>query len=419
MIRKNISLTLACLAAGLIACNKNNPVPAGKDLVLTASEQQQVAADNAFTLKLFKQVSAGSTNADNLFISPLSVSFALGMTANGAKGETLQAINSIMEFKGNQDQINSYYKKLITDLPLLDGNSKVSIANSIWYKQGFDIQQPFITTNTANYNAKVQSLDFASSGSKDVINNWVKDATGGKVPSIIDRISSDDYMYLINAIYFKSTWKEKFDAAKTAKQNFITADGAMVNADFMTGKVNLHVFYDDKLTTYQYPSKPTTIVELPYNNDKYSMVLILPRPGLTTNQLLDQLDAAQWQSWMTGLQPSEQTIYLPKFKFSYQRMLNSDLMNLGMGIAFSNKADFTGINALNGLKITAVKQKAFVEVDENGTEATAATSVTIGLTSAAPMELRFDRPFIFAIREMKSGLILFTGIMNNPTLPGN
>lgn len=174
MTRKTPLLFLCILIVGLVSCNKNNVNPdKGKDLVLSPAEQQKVAADNAFTLKLFKEVSATTTGNDNLFMSPLSVSFAMGMTVNGAKGETLQSINNTMNFNGfSTDTVNSYYKKLITELPQLDPNTKLNIANSIWYKQGFDVLQSFITTNTNAYNAKIQALDFASPASKDIINNW-------------------------------------------------------------------------------------------------------------------------------------------------------------------------------------------------------------------------------------------------------
>jgi serpin B len=415
MTRKTPLLFLCILIVGFVSCNKNNVNPdKGKDLVLSPAEQQKVAADNAFTLKLFKQISATATGNDNLFVSPLSVSFAMGMTINGAKGETLQSINNTMNFNGfSQDTINSYYKKLITELPQLDPNTKLNIANSIWYKQGFDVLQPFITTNTNAYNAKVQALDFANPTSKDVINNWVKDATNGKIPSIIHKISGNDLMYLINAIYFKSTWKNKFDADKTSKQAFTTGDNSQVQTDFMTGRIDYNIYHADANLN------PTVIAEFPYGNDKYSMVVVLPTPGVSPKALLGDIDTAKWQTWMTGLKPTTNTVYFPKFSFSYQKSLNNDLTSLGMGNAFSEMADFTGINANGQLRISSVMHKAFVEVNEQGTEAAAATSVGISSTSAPANELRLNRPFIFAIREMKTGLILFTGIVNNPLLTEN
>ena len=415
MTRKTPLLLVCILIIGLVSCNKNNVNPdTGKDLVLTPAEQQKVAADNAFTLKLFKQMSASATGNGNLFVSPLSVSFAMGMTVNGAKGETLQSINNTMNFNGFlPDSVNSYYKKLITELPQLDPNTQLDIANSIWYKQGVDVLQPFITTNTNAYNAKIQALDFTNSASKDVINNWVKDATNGKIPAIIQQISRDDYMFLINAIYFKSTWKNKFDADKTSKQAFTTGDNSQVQADFMTGKIDHHIYHTDAYLN------PTIVAEFPYSNDKYSMVVVLPAPGVSPKALLADIDAAKWQTWMDGLKPANNTVYFPKFSFSYQKSLNDDLTSLGMGNAFSEKADFTGINANGGLRISSVMHKAFIEVNEQGTEAAAATSVTIGVTSLPPNDLRLNRPFIFAIREMKTGLILFTGIVNNPLLTGN
>ncbi|GAA3987981.1 serpin family protein [Mucilaginibacter dorajii] len=406
MIRKTFTL-LSLSFITLCACNKgvtNNP-DTGKDLILTATEQQKVAADNAFTLKLFKATLPGNGD-NNLFLSPLSVSMAIGMTSNGAAGQTLHDIRNTMNFNNfTEDQVNAYYQKLITELPQLDSKTTLKIANSIWYKNSFTPVPAFLQVNTTSYNAKVQSADFSSAATKDAINNWVSTATNGKIPSIIDNISQDVIMYLINAIYFKSTWADKFDAAKTKPDNFYLPGGGTAQASMMNK--------NDVAANYA-RNADVNIMELPYANKKFSMVLLMPTKT-TVKDYAAGLDSAKWQSLMGGLIAGSIDVTLPKFKFSYDTSLKGVLSNLGMANAFSDAADFTRLNAAGGLKITEVKHKAYVEVNEEGTEAAAVTVVVVG-TSAAPANyFKFDHPFIFAIREMKTGLVLFTGVVNDPT----
>jgi serpin B len=408
--RKTPLLLLFLLLNGLASCNKAGVVPdKGMDLVLTSVERQKVAADNAFTLKLFKNIDSANTVGANLFISPLSVSFALGMTSNGAAGQTLTAIDKTMNFTGfSQGQINSYYDKLITDLPKLESNTTINIANSILYRQNFSVLPQFAQTNTNYYHAKVQALDFNSPAAVSTINNWVSEQTNGKIPTIINSVPADVVMYLINAIYFKSDWNTKFDAAKTAPLPFYLADNSSVQTQFMDGKIDYK----------RYDNTEAHVFELPYVNKKYSMVIVMPETGTTLRQLVTGLDSVKWKTWMAGLYGANTEIKLPKFTFSYNVGLNGALKALGMGVAFGGNADFSGINATVPLQITEVKHKAFIAVDESGTTAAAVTSVAIGLTATLnPPPTVIDHPFIFAIREMSSGLVLFVGTMNNPNSP--
>jgi serine protease inhibitor len=392
------------------SCHKDEVVPKkGIDLVLNATEQHQATADNAFTFDLFKSVQAtNATNSTNLFLSPLSVSFALGMTSNGAKGATLDAMKKTLNFTSfTQDEMNSYYNKLITDLPRLDPQTTLNIANSIWYRHGFNVLPQFISADSSYFHAKVQALDFNDPSSANTINNWVSDQTKGKIPKIVDQLSGDDVMYLINAIYFKSVWATKFDASQTRPGPFYLPDASIVQADFMRGdKINYNAYRDENVT----------VLELPYMNSKYSMVIVEP----SQTKILLNLDTVTWNGWIGKLNAAEGQVIMPKFKFSYTILMNDVLKSLGMGVAFSGSADFTGISSAGGLEITKVMHKAFVAVDETGTEAAAATSVSVGLTAVAPTPpMIIDHPFLFVIREMKSGLILFAGKVNNPQLPGN
>ncbi|WP_114941659.1 serpin family protein [Mucilaginibacter endophyticus] len=407
MMRKLTLLSIGILT--IAACKKggNGPINngPGKDLVLSATEQQQVGPGNAFTLKLFKAGLGTVSNSQNLILSPLSISFAVGMTSNGAAGQTLTDIRKTMDFDGfTEDQVNSYHHNLITNLPDLDPNTTLKIANSIWYANSFTPLPAFIKTNTDFYNAEVKALDFNDkTGSANTINSWVSGQTNNKITKIIDQINDGARMFLINAIYFKSTWKTRFDAGKTYKTSFHLADNSTVQASFMTNNdVNLNVAFNSE----------ATVVELPYSNSKYSMVMIMPDADVKTFAL--SLDSDKWNVLMGKLTSSKSNITLPKFKFSYGVDLKEILKSLGMSIAFSDQADFSRISS-TGLTITEVKHKAYIDVNEDGTEAAAVTEVGMGLTAAPTKNIILDKPFIFAIREMKTGLILFAGIVNDPT----
>ncbi len=406
---------LFAIIISLASCNKGTkvtPMLPGKNLVLTAYEQQKVTADNAFALRLFKSVDSTVTDGSNLFISPLSVSFALGMTSNGAENATLTAFQNTLGFDGlTQTQVNTYYNNLITNLPQLDPYTTLDIANSIWYKQGFSVLPQFLQTDSGSFHAQIQALDFSSPAAPGAINNWVSDKTNGFIPTIIKSIPSNAVMYLVNALYFKSAWKEKFDPAQTQNLNFYLPDNSTVQAPFMNGDVDLNYYADSKAYVY----------ELPYSNDKFSMVIVEPAAGTSLASLIPQVDSAQWQTWMSSLQHLKNTIMLPKLKYSFGANLNQPLINMGLGIAFTTNADFLGINSNPAfqLHISQVVHKAYVGTDESGTTAAAATSVGV-VTSIAPAPLpAINHPFLFAIREMSSGIILFIGTVNNPLLQGN
>jgi serpin B len=396
----------------ITSCKKDNSTKpgAGKDLKLSAAELQQASADNTFSFNLFRSVAAQNPNA-NLFMSPLSISMALGMTTNGANGSTLDSMRKTLNFGGfSQGQVNMYYNDLLAQLPELDPNTTLKIANSVWYKNTFSVLPQFLETETQSYNAKVQALDFSNPSSLNTINDWVNRQTGGKISKVINSIDPQDVMYLINAIYFKSMWANKFDPSNTKTMTFIPAgDYSTTQTPFMRGTVNCNT----------YSGNDMTLLELPYSNNKYSMVIALPGAGKSVSDILSGLDSTQWQNWMAKLSPSKAEVDMPKFAFSYSTSLKNNLSAMGMGIAFNDGADFSNINGTGGLKISSVTHKAYVAVDENGTTAAAATTVTVIPTDVLiPSRIVIDHPFLFVIREMKTGLIVFTGIVNDPTQSG-
>lgn len=378
---------------------------------LTSAEQAVTEADNRFGLKLFRALSE-ETPDTNLFISPLSVSVALGMTLNGASGETYAAMKKTLELAGLSDEeINASYQALIELLQGLDPKVVFEIANSIWIRQGFAVEPPFIDVSQTYFDAAVREMDFGSPEAVQAINGWVEEQTHGKIDQIIDRIDPEIVMFLINAIYFKGTWTYEFDEAETREEAFTQHDGATAQVQMMHQETDLPYFEAEAFQA----------VDLPYGDSLFSMTVLLPREGHDVDDLASELDPEQWSDWMSRFKTTGVDLRLPRFKLEYEKKLNDVLAALGMKVAFiPYEASFSRINdpertgRLDSLYISYVKHKAFVEVNEEGTEAAAVTVVAIGITSigggAAVMHV--DRPFIFAIRERHSGTVLFIGKVN-------
>lgn len=398
-----------------LSCDKTNPEKPGlgKELVFTAVEKEKAGKDNLFAFELFRKATTDLKPTGNALLSPLSVGMALAMTNNGAAGETRVAIEKTLRFDGfSTADINAYYRKLMADLPALDPKTTLNIANSIWYRHNFNVLPSFLDINRTYYQADVSALDFADPKAPNAINDWVNKKTNRKIPTIIDGgIPADMVMYLINAVYFKGDWEQRFNKSATSKRTFTRPGNNPLQTDFMHVKHTFNIAATDEVEA----------IELPYGNRKYSMVILMPRNDGSLAQLVEKLpDTDTWATLTSRFQPREVQLSLPKFKFSYENRLNDELTNLGMGIAFGNggAADFSEINGQGGLQISEVKHKSFIEVNEEGTEAAAVTSVGIELTSAPPREYVFnvDRPFVFAIREMNTGLILFVGQVNDPSV---
>jgi len=380
-------------------------------LNLSPAEEKKIHQDNAFSLSLFREAAERMNPNENILLSPISASIALNMLNNGSKGATKDAMNKALKSEGfTEDQVNAYYKKLINILPNLDSATTLKIANSVWYRQGFNILPDFLNKNENFYHAEIAGLDFGSMDATAKINSWVNESTNGKIPGIVDKIPDDMMLYLINAIYFKGSWQEKFDASKTTKMPFARSNASSLNTDFMNIEKDLNILDNGEMQG----------VELPYGNGQYSMLVLLPPAKTSAAELVKNLvDKDALGEIYSGFAKRKTRLYLPKFKFSYQNKLNDELTKLGMGVAFSEQADFTGV-AKQDLSVDEVKQKAFIEVNEEGTEAAAVTSVGVVATSMPMVRtLKFDRPFVFFIRENNCGLILFTGIVNDPSKESN
>ncbi|WP_076672206.1 serpin family protein [Pontibacter indicus] len=409
-MRRNMFLSgIALVALSLFSACQKEMVDEGPNTPntrpLTAQEQKTVTSSNDFAFRSFAELSKAE-EAENVFISPLSISMALAMAYNGADGETKQAIGQMLGFEAASDEdINKSYKDLIALLQGIDKKVIFTSANSLWHSNLVRLQAPFIQTNKEYFNATVQGLDFASPASVGQINNWVKNSTNDKIDKILDEIGRDEVLFLINAIYFKGTWTYPFDKNLTKPGLFYLENGSSMTHDFMSMKKGEYLVYGDNTVN---------MVDLPYGNGQYSMTIVMPSGENTVQSIMPQLNPDNLAKWLAAGNKISKELQMPKFKLEYEEELNAMLSKLGMGIAFSGGANFSRmLEGQSNLAISKVKHKTFVEVNEEGTEAAAVTSVGVELTSM-PSAYRIDRPFVFMIREKSSGAILFIGKLMQP-----
>lgn len=399
---------MICLAAALaVACETNPPVPESKDLHLNKKSLELLASDNVFGLELFQEVMQDATAGENIMISPLSVAIALGMTYNGSASTTREAMEATLKLQGlTEDEINDGYKSIIDQLLDLDPKVIMEIANSIWYRQDFEVEDDFINTNKEHFYAEIRALDFNRPDARDIINQWVSDNTHQLIEEIIDFIPPEAVMYLINAIYFKGTWTYEFDPEETTLELFYPEAEASYETPSMHQETKLNYYQNNEFQ----------LVELPYGDRKFSMLVFLPSGEHTCSDILSEMDNDTWNSWTNNLSETAVQVQLPKFKFETFKLLNDPLSRMGMEIAFSGAADFTRINQAGNLFISRVLHKTFIDVNEEGTEAAAVTAVEISLTSAGGGPVRFiaDKPFLFVIRENSTGSIIFMGKLSQP-----
>ena len=401
---------------GLVAACHDPNAPSGAapritalPRALTNGEQAVIGASNAFGFGLLRELD--KTRADsNIFMSPLSASMALGMTMNGAAGPTFDEMRAALAFGTRPAaEINASYRSLIDMLRALDPTVDFRIANSIWYRAGFPFEQTFLDESRQFFDARVSGLDFASSNAVPSINDWVRQSTNGKIDKIVDGpIPNDVVMYLINAIYFNGSWTTRFDRNQTRTEPFHTIGGTTAPIAMMRRTDTIRVA----------ETADAQVVDLPYGGGAYTMTILLPKEGKSLRDVVATLTADAWQAAVTGATARSVELQMPKFTLRWEALLNDPLQALGMRQAFQGDvADFTRMSrdAGNRLYISKVKQKAFVDVHEEGTEAAAVTSVEIRVTCACgPQVIRIDRPFVFAIRERLSGTVLFLGKIVRP-----
>lgn len=362
-------------------------------------------SNNKFGFKVFKEIVKEQTD-ENIFISPMSISYALGMTFNGADGKTKKEMAEVLEF-GNltNSEINASFKALMEKLMELDPKVMMEIANSIWYRENIDVLEKFKKVNQNYFQAEIRNMDFSEPETIEIINNWVSENTKGKITKVIDEIDALSMMYLINAIYFKGSWTDEFNKERTHKDKFFISNGKSVSCEMMnTAEENLYFENDD----FQ-------AIDLPYGKGDFSMIVILPKKGKDINEFISNLNRENWNSWLTKFSKQSGSLFLPKFKIEYDLEMNDVLKALGMPKAFTDAANFSRMTKRQKLYISNVIHKTFVDVNEEGTEAAAVTVVEMRLTSFKPgFSMRVNRPFVFAIKEKERNSILFIGKIVNP-----
>lgn len=368
-----------------------------------------IEANNQFGFALLHQLREAD-EAKNLFFSPTSITLALAMTYNGAAGETEQAMAKVMSLEGmSKEELNQAALDLRRSLQSADPKVELAIANSLWARQGISFKRQFLETNRQYFGAQVSVLDFADPDAPQTINRWVDANTRGKIKKIVDNIPASTVMFLINAIYLNGKWQKPFDKSLTQEKPFHLANGEQKRVPMMaqTGK-----FPYLKGENFQ-------MVSLPYGQGRLSMVVVLPDEGISLNEWLKSLDAKSWKEWTSRLVTTDGELQLPRFKTEYDKTLNDALKSLGMAVAFDpDRADFTGMRDERDLFLEKVHHKAVVEVNEEGTEAAAVTSVQVGITSVQqprpPFKMIVDHPFFFAIRDTRTGMVLFMGAVTEP-----
>ena len=409
--KKLLPIVLIALSPLFLACNSDSEddinheiQPDAKPIELRLMEK--VDTDNDFALDLFKSTYKYD-DKDNIFISPLSVSMALSMTLNGAKGTTLEEMKEALRAKGySVDEINEYNKSLKKALLEVDKSTEIAIANSIWHRNDITVKNDFIAVNKDNYDAGIKALDFSSQNAITQINSWCAEHTNNKITEIIKVIPENAIMYLINAIYFKGKWTSKFDKKDSKKEDFFFENNVNAGKVDMMNQTDVFDYFADEYCQY---------IRLPYGNKAFSMVVLLPDEGKTVNDIISNLDSEQWNNAMESMSGRKVNLSFPRFKAECEyRMKDFILPEMGMITPFQEEhADFSGIIDRK-LFISQVIHKTFVEVNEEGTEAAAVTAVEMGVTSiqpTKPLDFKVNKPFIFAIRENSTGVILFIGKM--------
>jgi len=386
-------------------CVVNGVFPALNALTV---EEGMVRGVNDFGVTLLRNL--WENKPANLFISPASLELCLAMVASGARGQTQAEMLQVLGLSGmSMEEIQENNRNLLKMLNLSNTRVELRVANSLWARKGFPFYERFLSDIRKYYRAEAEVVDFTDPETLSRINRWVDRATNSRIDRILDRISQDAILILLNAIYFRGKWLYRFDPKNTEPLPFYTLSGESQDLPTMWQEGKFDYTEDDTLQ----------MVRLPYADNRFSMYILLPRTTSGMETLLPSLNATRLESLVEQLEEREGEIYLPRFRITFGETLNEPLQTLGMRQAFDElNADFGGMLPIPPVAfVSEVKHKSVLEVNEEGTEAAAVTSVTITLTAALPEErftMRVDHPFLLIIRDERSGLFLFIGVVVDP-----
>ena len=372
-----------------------------KDIVLSRAEEVLTNENIDFAFRLFKQVNNAEKEHANWAISPLSTSLALGMVANGAAGNTLEEIKGVLGFSSFElEAMNTYNQKLVKELLDLDNTTLLNIANSIWVKNTYPIDNSFVDLNKSMYDARVESLDLSTQESVKIINDWVSSQTNKAIKEVVSAPNPYVNMYLMNALYFKGIWRYPFKKSNTKEELFTNADGSSVEVPMMNLEESfIHIQTDD-----------FNIAEFPYGNSAFSMVILLPAEGKTLDESLVNLTYENWSELYDDTRFEKLIVKLPRFELNSNKDLADDLKSMGIKDAFFEEtADFSKLTPSPDFSMGVVDQVINIKVNEEGTEASTVTNIHKWPTSNSSRRFHVDRPFAFMIKEKSTGTILFMG----------
>jgi serine protease inhibitor len=397
-----IFVAATVLTGTMTQCDSLSPEP-GKGIDISL-DTKFADATGTFAFDFLKTLE-NEEKDKNFFVSPLSLHIALGMLLNGSDGSSEEQIIKTLKLEGiDRNIINNSYNNLIENLANVDPKVKNLLANSVWQREGFPVEQSFTNYMKETFKAGVYQEPF-DAGTLKKINQWANDNTNGKIKEVLDNIDGNMVMFLINALYFKGDWAQQFDKKYTEKLNFST--GGQVDMMSQT-----HVYPYVQMQGYK-------ALDMPYGDGNYLMRILLPDDG-DVHSLINTLDLSAWKSISEKQQPVKVDLKLPKFKMEYDKNLNATLSAMGMPIVFTSLADLSKISPPAGkIQVAFVKQNAFIETDEKGSEAAAVTTIGAGVTSAGPSSnVRFfcNKPFVFIIYEKSSGTIQFAGKLIKPAV---
>lgn len=404
-------ISVAAVAVGLFLYPYEPDKPPQTDDTGSTQQgiQEVVNANNQFAFDLYPKLN--KNKEENMFFSPYSISAALAMTYEGAKGQTADEMKSVFHFPEN-NILRPNFAAIYNDINKADKDYELKTGNALWVQQDYPFLENYLTTVEKYYGGKAANVDFVeeTEKSRQTINSFIEEQTNNKIKDLIPEgvLNSMTRLVLTNAIYFKGTWEWEFDKGDTKERDFkITPDKEV--------KVDMMYMEPDKATFNYADTGELQVLEMPYKNDEISMLILLPKESLESIELTTE-NLNKWKSQMS--EEKLDAIYFPKFEFDTKYGLNENLKALGMPTAFdSGSADFSGMTGGKDLFIDLVIHQAYVKVDEKGTEAAAATAVVMELTSVGPDQSRIfkaDHPFIFIIQEKQTGNILFLGKIIDP-----
>lgn len=383
----------------------------GAASAMQAAGTQPSSVTTSFPLKIFKEVAKGRGN-ENVLISPYSISTALTMTYMGAAGGTKTAMGDVLNLKGSEAENGAHCKEVQDSLQNPGGDTTLAVANALFASKGVKFKDQFLNDNKQYFNAKVTALDFKAPSAPGTINNFVSESTHGKITQIVNQIPADAVLYLVNAIYFKGNWEHKFDKSATKPQAFHFANGTSKDLPMMNMSRSDFRYFE---------TSDFQAVNLGYADKRLSMYVFLPKESKNLDAFEAQLDDANWNKWKQQFRVKRGNLSMPKFVISDKMKLNEPLSVMGMQVAFSRtKADFTGMNSTEHPCISEVMHKTYMEVNEEGTEAAAVTSVGMMKTATMhipeePFSMIVDRPYFIALRDSKTDTLLFVGHIADPS----